>query len=114
MRFSHPATILLLAACAQAFSPGFVGKTKATHPLFSEDTHISKDFTASSGMTEFHIPTMIDNLSADNFDASLEMMEPLLVNECVGEEYDTFMSKLTQKTKEIGKELPKGYAPTHH
>jgi hypothetical protein len=56
----------------------------------------------------------IDNLTVDNFVETLEMMEPLLLNECVGPECDVHLDRLRSKCQEIGKELPEGYAPTHH
>jgi hypothetical protein len=114
MRFFSVAIFIASLLGAEGFSsPAFVGR-KSFALEMTADSHIDKDFTAGSGMDVNHLPTMIDHLTADNFDESLEMMEPLLTNECVGKEYDDAMSKLKAKCKEIGKELPANYAPSHH
>ena len=57
----------------------------------------------------------IENLTADNFDESLEMLEPLLINECVGEICDDYMGMIFTKAENIGKMTPKWlrYAPRH-
>ena len=75
---------------------------------------MDKSYTAGSGMNDDTLPSMIKHLSTDNFDESLEMMEPLLLNECVGEECELFMSQLQDKAAELGMTIPKGYAATHH
>jgi hypothetical protein len=75
-------------------------------------THIAKEFTAGSGMNVQTIPTMIDHLTEDNFDESLEMMEPLLVNEATLTEYLGFIKVLKARCETIGKSIPEGYA--HH
>jgi len=85
-----------------------------TTKLFTAETHISKDFEADSGMNVSSLPVLIKNLAPDNFDESLEIMEVLLVNECVGKEYDDYMGQLKAKAKEIGMDIPSGFAPTHH
>lgn len=65
-------------------------------------------------MESAHLPFMIEKLTKENFDESIEMMEALLTNECVGDECDIAMGLLKEKCKEIGMELPPDYAPTHH
>ena len=113
MRFFSNAIILATLVGANGFtSPAFIGRKSMV--LKTADSHIDKKFTASSGMDLDHLPVLIKNLSEDNFDESLEMMEPLLINEAVGKEYDDAMAKLKAKCKEIGKELPANFAPTHH
>ena len=117
MRFTKTTLTFLLATAAktQAFTTTNAPPSRmVTTPLFTSETHINPDFTSGSGMDVDSIPVFIKNLSKDNFDESLEMMEPLLQNEVVGKEYDDFMDQLKQKCKEIGMELPKNYAPTHH
>jgi len=106
-------SLLLIAASAEAFLAPVPSFVKPQLCMTSE-THISGGFQADSGMTVNDIPLFIKNLSADNFDESLEMLEPLLVNECVGDQCELFMEDLKAKCKEIGKELPAGYAPSHH
>jgi hypothetical protein len=73
-----------------------------------------KDFTAGSGMDVEHIPFLIDNLNEENFAESLAVLEPLLTNECVGDVCDDYMSQLKEKAESIGKQIPSGYAPSHH
>jgi len=113
MRLSISFLLLLAAASTEAFMvpapPSFV-KTQ----LFTAETHISKDFEADSGMNVNNLPVLIKNLAPDNFEESMEIIEVLLVNECVGKEYDDFLGQLKKKATEIGKEVPAGFAPTHH
>ena len=113
MRFS---TLALLAAIdhAAAFSISPSSFTRAKALAMSTDIHMNKDYTVSAGMTEHEIPLFIQKLSPDNFEASLEMLEPLLTNECVGDICDDYLSQLKEKAASIGKELPQGYAATHH
>ena len=78
-------------------------------PLFDNNPHM-----ADSSLDVHNLRTLIDNLAPDNYDTSLRMMEPLLVNECVGQECEDYLAQLKEKCEEIGKPLPEGYAPTHH
>ena len=108
-------TLILLSAAighVAAFStpPSSFARSKA----LAMSTHMDKDYTAGSGMTEHEIGLFIDNLTAENFDESLEMLEPLLTNECVGEVCDDYVGRLKEKADKIGKTVPKGYAATHH
>jgi len=100
----------------QAFtiSPSFVpGWAISSSKRVLSSTRISKDYQAASGMNEQHIPTLIDNLTPDNFAKSLEIMEPFLMNECLENEYQEFMDMLRSKSSAIDKEVPRGYAPPH-
>ena len=107
-------TLFLLAAIghAAAFStpPSSFARTKA----LAMSTHMDKSYTAGSGMTEHDIALFIENLTPENFEESLEMLEPLLTNECVGEVCDDYVGRLEEKAAAIGKTVPKGYAATHH
>lgn len=69
---------------------------------------------AGSGMNVNDIDLFIDNLNEENFVKSLEMLEPLLINECVGDVCDDYVGQVIAKADEIGKKVPKGYANTHH
>lgn len=100
----------LLSSTASAFAtpPAFgVKNVHKAGPLF--DTHM-----ADSSLDVHNLRTLIDKLAPDNFDASLELIETLLVNECVGQECEDYMGDLQEKCKEIGMSLPEGFAPTHH
>jgi len=116
MRLSQFALLLLAVGGAQAFapSPTFVSRTRTAALSMTAETHISKDFAAGSGMNEHDIPILIKNLSKENFEESLEMLEPLLTVECVGDICDDYISQLKDKASEIGMEIPAGYASTHH
>ncbi|KAL3915893.1 MAG: hypothetical protein SGARI_008084 [Bacillariaceae sp.] len=105
--------IASLFASSQAFAP-MTASTSRNTALFNADSHIDKSFTAGSGMDVDTIPVLIKNLNEDNFAESLEMMEPLLMNECVGDECDIFLSQVQDKADDLGMKIPKGYAPTHH
>ncbi|KAG7369573.1 hypothetical protein IV203_027319 [Nitzschia inconspicua] len=111
MRFFVLVATSFLAA--DAFSPACQRPFATTLQMTSE-THINRDYTAGSGMNDNSIPVLIKNLNKDNFEESLEMLEPLLMNECVGEECELFMGQLNDKATEIGMKVPDGYAPSHH
>ena len=103
-------SLLALLGYTNAFAPS----SSARQATFLASTHISKEYTAGSGMTEHDIPLFIKNLSEDNFDESLEMLEALLNNECVGEVCEDYIGQLQDKAREIGKEIPPGYGSLHH
>ena len=103
---------LALVASSQAFAPMTI-QSRSTK-LFSSDSHIDKSYTAGSGMDIDTLPFMISHLNEDNFVESLEMMEPLLMNECVGEECDILLEHIRNKAEDLGMEVPEGYAPNHH
>jgi hypothetical protein len=107
--------VALMAFSVQAFTilPTQQKVRSAVLLRMSSETHIDRDYTASEGMNHDSIPTLIHHLKEDNFVESLEMMEPLFMNECVGEEYDQYMTQLKMKCAELGKQLPEGYAPNH-
>jgi hypothetical protein len=108
MKFFQALAFLVTLVTVDAFQPAFVGR--APIALFTVN-----DFSAvGSGMTEDQIPLLIENFSKDNFQLSLEMLEPLLTVECVGDHCDTYVAELRAKAAEIGMELPAGYAPSHH
>ena len=107
---SFSRAVLGLLGCAHGFAP----LATVRQPTQLYNTHISKDYTAGSGMTEHEIPLFIKNLSKDNFDESLEMLEALLNNECVGDICEDYVGQLQEKAKEIGKEIPKGFGSLHH
>ena len=83
-------------------------------PLTSLASSMDKSYTVSSGMTEHEIPFYIDNLTQENFAATLEMLEPLLTNECVGEICEDYLAQLQDKAEQLGQKLPAGYGATHH
>jgi len=93
---------------------GYAPPHFVTSDTSEEDTKMPSTFVAGSGMNGRHISILIDNLSPENFAESLEVMEPLLTNECVGKECDLYMEMLHQKSSSIGMQVPEGYAPTHH
>jgi len=100
----------LLPNAASAFvaAPAFGVKAGPGRPLFD------KNQMADSSLDVHNLRTLIDNLKPDNYDASLGLMEPLLMNECVGQECEDYLAQLKDKCQEIGKPLPEGFAPTHH
>ncbi|KAL3895385.1 MAG: hypothetical protein SGARI_007465, partial [Bacillariaceae sp.] len=91
---------LALLASSQAFMTSPSQKT--TTALKSSESHIDKGYTASSGMDIDTLPFMISMLDEDNFVESLEMMEPLLMNECVGSECDIFLECIQDRAEDLG------------
>lgn len=110
MRFSSLVSLAVIGHAAAFSTPASFWRAKA----LSMSTHMDKDYTAGSGMTEHDISVFIENLTAENFEESLEMLEPLLTNECVGDVCDDFVAQLNDKAESIGKKVPDGYAATHH
>ena len=103
----------LLQSAASAFATppvfGLLKHSKAPiGPLFD------KAQMADSSLDIHNLRPLIDNLAADNFEKSLELIEPLLVNECTGQECEDYLGQLQAKCKEIGLSLPAGFAPSHH
>jgi hypothetical protein len=112
-------SLVLLAAIllnAEGFSPAkhYPRSCPYTTVSMSSESSLVKDYTAGSGMNDDTIPVFIKNLSKDNFEASLEMLEPLLMNECIGDECEFYLGELHAKASEIGVKIPDGYAPSHH
>mmetsp|Transcript_40267 Transcript_40267/g.83861 ORF Transcript_40267/g.83861 Transcript_40267/m.83861 type:complete len:111 (-) Transcript_40267:241-573(-) len=110
MMRSIAALILVFVSCVNAFAPSGQRRVAFVPKMSSK----MDNFFADSGLTVDAIPMYIDNLDVDNFEASLEMLEPLLTNECVGDECDVFVGELKEKAASIGKDIPEGYAPYHH
>jgi predicted esterase len=110
MRFFVLATFFLGASVAFSPMPPAFGVLRTQQ---QQSTAIFNG-EADSSLDVHNLRSLIDNLKPDNFDVSLEMMEPLLMNECVGDECEMYLEQLKDKCGEIGKELPSGFAPTHH
>lgn len=109
-------TVFFLAVMgsAEAFvnSPSFI--TRDPSLTMSSVTHMDKTYTVGSGMTEHDIQFFIEKMSPENFEETLEMLEPLLTNECVGDICEDYVGQLQDKAASIGKKVPDNYAPTHH
>ena len=107
----------LLPNAASAFvaAPAFAGvKMNKAGLMPGAGPLFDKNQMADSSLDVHNLRTLIDNLKPDNYDASLSLMEPLLLNECVGQECEDYLAQLKDKCQEIGKPLPEGFAPTHH
>jgi len=104
-----------LSSPRAAVPPAAVVGTKSSEtnkigvPLFDS----SNAQMADSSLDVHNLRSLIDNLKPDNFEKSLEVMEPLLMNECAGEECEMYLQELHEKCGEIGMKLPNGYAPSH-
>ena len=66
-------------------------------------------FVPSSHVYEKDIPFLIENLAPDNFDVSLELLQPLLMSECVGEVCEDYLTLLQDKAASIDKTLPEDF-----
>ena len=110
MRFHSILSLALLPGAALGFvtPPAFGVKQVAAAPLFDRKQ------MADSSLDVHNLRSLIDNLAPDNFEASLDLIEPLLVNECVGQECEDYLSQLKDKCEDIGVALPDGFAPSHH
>ena len=111
---------LLAAVSCDAFSPAVVvvkrqisGGSRFTSPLTrlrNAEGHFSKEYTASSGVTVDQIPGMIEHLTIENMEESLDLLEPLLTNECVGDVCEDFLDEIEHKMEDMGEHLPQDYA----
>lgn len=101
--------------CANAFT-ATPPHGAVSHASLAADTktHIDKDYTASAGMNVHDIPFLIEHLTQENFRETLEMLEPLLTNECVGDVCDDYLTHLHYKAAEIDKLIPPTYGRKHH
>jgi len=107
-------TFIAIVALAARSADSFAATSQRRAAFGLHMTAMDSSFTADSGLTADQIPMFIENLNAENFEESIKMLEPLLVNECVGDKCDLFLQELRDKAAAIGKELPAGYAPSHH
>ena len=101
MLLATTTSTLAFAPCAP-FTPRFSFGQPMTSEAFE---------TASSGVNVDDIPSIIENLTAENFDESLEVLEPLLMNECVGEVCMDYIGDVEAKAEKMGKAIPDSYAP---
>ena len=112
MRAFTLSVIMLLATSMStlAFVPStsvFAARSLSVLPMTSEDNFA----TAASGANIHDIPSLIEHLATDNFEESLVLLEPLLMNECVGEECKDYVGEVEAKAKKLGKTVPDTYAP---
>lgn len=70
----------------------------------------NQQYVASSHVYEKDIPFLIENLAPDNFEVSLEFLQPLLKSECDDDLREDYLSKLKDKTASIGKQMPEDFA----
>ena len=107
-------TIAFLAALATSADAFTINSVPPRASAALSMTAMDKDFTADSGLTVNDIPHFIDNLDVQNFEESLMMLEPLLTNECVGDQCDVFVEEVKSKAAQLGKTMPEDYASFHH
>jgi hypothetical protein len=81
-----------------------------SRPPFSLHGDDSLDKTAGSGMQLQHVELLISHLSDDNFDVSLEMIEPFLLNEASPATLQRSVEEIKQKAEKLGKEVPESFA----
>ena len=66
--------------------------------------------SATSSLTMKKVRKTIAKLSAENFEASLETIEPFLANDAGATIYAKSMRRISAMAKQVGKEIPSGYA----
>lgn len=77
--------------------------------LFSVKSDDSPRKTAGSGMQLQHVELLIKNLTGHNFDASLDMIEPFLLNEADAETRQNALDRIAEKAKKLGTALPANF-----
>jgi hypothetical protein len=131
MRVAHSAllVVVLLAGGAQAFTSPFGVMSKArrcTAAFMSEavaevvETEEAVETAPSapaptsepalSGLRMKDVRKTIAKLTKDNFQQSLDTIEPFLLNEAGASLYSKSIRRLDGKAKELGVEVPAGYA----
>ena len=90
-----------------AVPPAQDDETKGT--ITTSANNEQSSFVSSSHVYEKDIPFLIEHLAADNFDVSLELLEPLLMSECAGQECEDYLEQLQTKAASIGKALPEDF-----
>lgn len=73
--------------------------------------HMDEHFTPDGHVTAENIPAYIQHIDGENFDETLEILEPVLTEECEGVIQDIFMADLMIKAKKFGKKIPDDYGP---
>lgn len=69
----------------------------------------SMDKTAGSGMQLQHVDLLIDHLSKDNFETSLDTIEPFLLNEADDAFVKDALQRIESKASAFGKSIPEDY-----
>lgn len=69
----------------------------------------SMDKTAGSGMNLQHVDVLITHLDGSNFEASLDVIEPFLINEADDAFHKDALKRIESKASSFGKSLPKDY-----
>ena len=64
----------------------------------------------TSGLTMKAVRKSIDNLTKENFEESLSMLEPFLVNEAGVSIYSKSMRRIARQAKVLGTEVPASFA----
>lgn len=78
----------------------------------AEEATVAEEVPAAptSGLTMKTVRKTIDNLTKENFDESLSMLEPFLVNEAGVSIYSKSMRRLARQAKVLGAEMPASFA----
>jgi hypothetical protein len=124
MKISIAATTLaLLVSGAQGFTvgPSFsapsalqmseVAEPEIAEPEVAEAVEIPDAAPAElSGLRMKDVRKAIDNLDKDNFDSTLQTLEPYLVNEARSTMYKKSVQRIAVRAKALGVEMPEKYA----
>lgn len=75
------------------------------------------EFKADSGMsvdrTPMYVRQAVEEMREDNFSATLDFLEPLLMHKCPGSTCATYMTEVCKKADQLGMKIPENYGPLH-
>lgn len=120
MRVAQAALLLALHGGAFAFTNSPIttpfGLRNGVRPVFMSDVTQDADPASSkpsiepSGLSMAKVRQLIASLTVDNFSSNLSTVEPFLLNEAGATIYAKSMKRIAQKAKELGVQVPEGYA----
>ena len=123
MRVLSVAAFVALYGNVAAFQqPAFINTRTATAHLMStvaeppvaeevtEEVAAAPVKTELSGLTMAQVRKQIDNLTKDNFAATLATLEPYLLNEAGSTFYAKCMRRIARNAKAVGADMPEKYA----
>ena len=87
----------------------FASDTSHQPPIHLHGGDESMDKTAGSGMLLQHVDLLIEHLDGRNFEASLDTIEPFLINEADETFLKDALQRIESKAGSFGKSIPKNY-----
>lgn len=119
MKFSGALILLFLGSSAAFQQPALLSRRPITRVSMSTEAEEEEAATEevqpapkppASGLSMSQIRKQIDQLTKENFSATLATIEPFLVNESGSSFYAKCMRRIARNAKAVGAEVPEKYA----